>query len=513
MASIDLPSITQSLIAVTLFYTLYYVYWQLTVGTSRRLMIDKHGCKPIKDSAELNSFPHNIFSTRIIIENSKALKGGYFLDNVRGRFLRNGTTLHYNTFFTELFTTIEPENIKTLLALNFKDWSLGPRRKSAFVPLLGHGIFTTDGAAWQHSRELLRPNFARNQVGDLATFEIHVRQMIEAIPRDGSTVDLQDLFFQLTMDSASEFLFGESTNCLAPGQAPEHSRAFADAFNRGQEEIAEAFRSGKLGDLLHSKKQFKKDAKTCHEFVDHFVYKGLEYRKTLDLSKGPPEIKEGERYVFLNELVKRTADPIQIRSELLNVLLAGRDTTASLLSDVWFVLARRPDIWNKLKAEVDEFEGQPPTYQQIKDMKYLRMVLNEGKAFFLIYLRVINVRSVALRLYPVVAGNSRAAVVDTVLPLGGGEDGKSPLFMPKGSVMQYSVYAMHRRKDFYGEDADEFKPERWATLRPGWVSLSEQTQDEPAKHDYRNTYPSTAGQGSALGNSSLSPKLVTLLSA
>ena len=35
--------------------------------------------------------------------------------------------------------------------------------------------------------------------------------------------------------------------------------------------------------------------------------------------------------------------------------------------------------------------------------------------------------------------------------------------------MQYSVYAMHRRKDFYGEDAEEFKPERWETLRPGWV--------------------------------------------
>ena len=68
------------------------------------------------------------------------------------------------------------------------------------------------------------------------------------------------------------------------------------------------------------------------------------------------------------------------------------------------------------------------------------------------------------------------AVVDTVLPLGGGEDGKSPLLIPAKSMVGYSPYTMHRRKDFYGEDAEEFKPERWEALRPGWVGRS--TVDE-----------------------------------
>ena len=68
-------------------------------------------------------------------------------------------------------------------------------------------------------------------------------------------------------------------------------------------------------------------------------------------------------------------------------------------------------------------------------------------------------------------GNSREAVADTVLPLGGGPDGKSPMFIPKGRVVAWSVYSMHRRKDYYGEDAEEFKPERWETLRPGWEYL------------------------------------------
>ena len=69
--------------------------------------------------------------------------------------------------------------------------------------------------------------------------------------------------------------------------------------------------------------------------------------------------------------------------------------------------------------------------------------------------------------------NSREAYVDTVLPLGGGPDGKSPIFMPKGGILAWHVYTMHRRKDIYGPDADEFKPERWESkdLRPNWGYL------------------------------------------
>lgn len=66
---------------------------------------------------------------------------------------------------------------------------------------------------------------------------------------------------------------------------------------------------------------------------------------------------------------------------------------------------------------------------------------------------------------------SRMASTDTVLPVGGGQDGKSPLFVQKDQVVGWSSYAMHRRKDIYGEDSDEFRPERWETLRPGWGYL------------------------------------------
>lgn len=54
----------------------------------------------------------------------------------------------------------------------------------------------------------------------------------------------------------------------------------------------------------------------------------------------------------------------------------------------------------------------------------------------------------------------------TVLPTGGGPDRKSPVLIPKGSAVAFSVYSMHRRPDLYGMDAELFRPERWDEHMP-----------------------------------------------
>jgi cytochrome P450 len=169
---------------------------------------------------------------------------------------------------------------------------------------------------------------------------------------------------------------------------------------------------------------------------------------------------EKPRYVFLLELVSQTSDRIKIRSESLSVLFAAHDTTAALLTNLWFDLSKRPDIWTRLRDEIDTLQGRKPSYEELKNLKYLRAVLNESQ-----------------RLRPVVPATARMAREDTVLPLGGGHDGKSPILVPKGQIVGFAVYSMHQLKELYGEDAEEFRPERWLDtpdqrgLRMGWEYL------------------------------------------
>lgn len=323
------------------------------------------------------------------------------------------------------------------------------------TPFLGEGIFTTDGPAWQHSRELLRPHFSRAQlVEDLQLFERHLQNVRLHIPKDKSTVDLQDLFFGFTFDVASEFLFGESVCCLAPGTETESSAAFTKAFTYCQNPF-DGQGAWQLLSMFLPDRRFKRECKVAHAYVDALIEKALAKQQ-------PLADKDNTRTTFLHQLTAETSDKMRIRSELLNLLLAGRETTAALLSNVWFQLARHPDIQSRLRQEVSDTVGsEKPTFEELKSMKYLRAILNES-----------------LRVHPIVPEEFRQAITDTVLPVGGGDDETSPVLVKKGQIVSWSVYTMHRRSDLYGADADVFRPERWLDgegegegkkgLRVGW---------------------------------------------
>ncbi|EKG20608.1 Cytochrome P450 [Macrophomina phaseolina MS6] len=371
---------------------------------------------------------------------------------------------------------MEPANIKAILATRFRDYAIAPFRQPALHAFLGDGIFTTDGPHWAASRAMIRPNFARELVADLGAFEAHFQDLLAAVEvaqtdasgAAGEGFDLQELFFRFTIDSATEFLFGKSVRSLSAAGAGDAERRFAEAFAIAQAEGLDLIRLGPLARVVGARKRLQtgeKAVNVVHQYVDQFVDEAVRFREGLEKGVGreveqevEQEVVGGEekgKYVFLHELAKQTKNKRRLRDELLNVLLAGRDTTASLLGNLFWVLSKRPDVWKKLREEVEEqLSGTIPTYEKLRGMKYLKWCLNES-----------------LRLHPVVPLNSRMCVADTVLPLGGGPDGKAPVFVKKGTITSYSVWAMHRRKDIYGPDADEFRPERWETLRVGWEYL------------------------------------------
>ncbi|KAF2267868.1 cytochrome P450 52A12 [Lojkania enalia] len=429
------------------------LYTQLTQYLTRRRLEIENGCKPCPHVLNKDPF----LGIDVLRQNIANAKKHAVLETAYNRFKSfNSNTFRSRMMRMPVIVTMEPENVKTILSLKFKDYSFGARKK-AFTPLLGIGIFNSDGERWANSRHLLRPNFAKEQVADLAMLERHLKLLLRHVPRDGTTVDLQDLFFMMTIDTATEFLFNHSTNSLRfQGDAVEDANedvVFSKAFTFAQADILTRLRLGPL-DWFRSNKKGVDAIKICHAYVDKWVDDAVRWREERDLEKAAGREKEEDRYVFIHELAKQTNDKKRIREELVNVLLAGRDTTASLLSNMWFELAKRPDIYAKLRAEIERLDGRIPSYEELRNLKYLKWCINES-----------------LRLQPVVPGNSRFAIRDTILPLGGGANGKSPLFVPQGTLVSYIPYSMHRRTDYFGPDALEFRPERWETLRPGWEYL------------------------------------------
>ncbi|KAB8273783.1 cytochrome P450 [Aspergillus minisclerotigenes] len=383
----------------------------------------------------------------------RVFREDYLMEYTLEKYRRHGNTFATSVLGDDDIFTAEPENIKTILAVKFKQFELGETRRRTFHPLLGDGIFAADGPQWEHSRTLLRPSFTRTQIAATDLHERHIQRLISRIPRDGSTVDLQELFFNLTLDTATEFLFGESVESLRPGSSAGSS-SFAHHFNVAQDEIAFSMVIAPFDQLI-PRPRFRESVREARGYVGNFVKKAIEYRHSLDAEKHAGDTTDSQsRYVFLEELAKETDNPSDITDQILNILLAGRDTTASLLSMVFYNLARRPDIWDLLRSEVATLDGKCPSFEELKQLKYLSWVINE-----------------TLRLYPVVPSNSRTANEDTFLPVGGGPDGKSPVFVAKGQRVAYDVYVMHRRHDIFGPDAEEFRPERWETIRPGWGYL------------------------------------------
>ena len=145
-------------------------------------------------------------------------------------------------------------------------------------------------------------------------------------------------------------------------------------------------------------------------------------------------------------VAQSTVDRDALRGQIINLLVAGRDGTASLLTWTFFLLLRYPKALKKLQEEINRscFDIASLTRTDLRKMDYLQKVLKE-----------------TLRLYPSVPVNTRTTNKPTILPSGGGPDRTAPVFIPKGSTVSYSVYAMHRRVDLYGMDAELFRPERW----------------------------------------------------
>ena len=279
---------------------------------------------------------------------------------------KHSKTVEVNMVGQRWIFTADPDNIRAILATQFQDFGKGQQFHQDWKPFLGDSIFTTDGQQWHDSRQMIRPQFVKNRVADLGIFEKHVERLMTKIGGRGEQVDVADLFYRFTLDSATDYLLGKSVDSLDNPQAE-----FATAFAEVQKVQNLITRSGGFSFFI-PKGAFWPSLKVINAFVEPFI----EHVLGIDVS----ELKEKTNPSFLDTLAKiGTRDRTTIRDQVIAVLLAGRDTTAGALSFTFKELSAHPEILRKLRKEILEKIGpsRPPTYEDLKSMPYLQHVMNE----------------------------------------------------------------------------------------------------------------------------------------
>lgn len=355
-------------------------------------------------------------------------------EHFRGMIEAGGPTMMAEILGSKTVITVEPENIKAILATQFDQYGKGQKFTSAFRDFLGNGIFNTDGPIWKHSRAMLRPQFLRTRIADLEIMQQHTSVLLDQIAAHEIT-DFYDLAFKMTLDTATDYLFGESTGTL---EGSSKNGNFAGTFAAVQELQTKRMTYGPLWKLVG----FGSHINDLDNFVDQYVQQTL--------SKPVNDDKfDADTASFLDVLAQDTRDPVVLRDQVISTLLAGRDTTAATLSWLLKHLSNDAARYAKLRAEVLEHLGTDTkaTYHQLKNMPYLNACIDE-----------------TLRLYPIVPMNIREALVDTTLPRGGGRDGTQPMAVAQGTVIWYIPLVMHRMQDL--PDVLEWQPERWNGWSP-----------------------------------------------
>jgi cytochrome P450 len=270
---------------------------------------------------------------------------------MEGRILRFFTTLIKTvppTFEQKLFgisgvDTVDPKNIEAVLGTQFTAFGMGDRPE-VWYPLIGPGIFTQDGEDWKHSRDLLRPLFLSKRVDNFLEVQESVEALIKCIP-DGEVADFQPLFFRFTLDTTTYLLLGRSIRSLADEN--EEAEAFGESFRISQDYLAHRGRLGPLHWMLNNK-TFRDANATVHKWIDGEIKEALAVHDSKDTSA---EKRTKTDYGFLGSLMEETQEPKVLRDALLNVLLAGRDTTACLLTWTMRLLVKHKNVMAKLREE------------------------------------------------------------------------------------------------------------------------------------------------------------------
>ncbi|KAJ8489743.1 hypothetical protein ONZ45_g13448 [Pleurotus djamor] len=306
---------------------------------------------------------------------------------------------------------------------------------------------------------MTRPFFSKDRISHFDIFDRHAEDALhQAAIRiaEGYPVDFQDMVSRFTLDSATKFLFDQDVGSLSAGldypvSSPLHgsassshpSNAFAEAFLEGQVLTSLRTVGGRHWPLFEWSEKVRPQREIVNRYIDPIISKAIQRHNTQG-----PKLNGDEAETLLEHLIRATQDHKTLQDEILNIMIAGRDTTACTLTYAVYMLAENPHVLQKLRDEVLSKIGasKRPDFDDLRSMRYLRAFINE-----------------TLRLYPPVPFDMRATKVATTLPPA--RPGEKPFFIPQDRNVLYSVFLMHRRTDLWGPDAAVFDPDRFLDER------------------------------------------------
>ncbi|KAI8813883.1 cytochrome P450 [Cladochytrium replicatum] len=331
-----------------------------------------------------------------------------------------------------------PALLEFVLKTKFESFEKGDQFKEIMHPLLGSGIFNSDGETWRKQRKVASHIFNAKNFRELVSVvfkkEMEIfGDVLSKAADNGSPVDLHDLFFRFTLDSFAKLAFSVDLNTMAG----EKQLPFALAFDSSQKALS----------IRHiwalwkytEPRQVGEDLKLIRDFARKLV---RDYRSGAKVDSNFHHGNILQLFIEHADTHKEEISDEELVDHVLNFVIAGRDTTAQALSWAFYNLSKYPSVCEKLVAEIDSSNVNADlSYETLKEsFPYAHAVFME-----------------TLRLHPSVPFNVRTAVRDEMLPDG--------TFVPKGATIAWSSYAFGRLEQIWGGDAIVFRPERWTEDR------------------------------------------------
>jgi len=343
---------------------------------------------------------------------------GFFTECIR----EHGDFVRFRIPGYEIFILHRPEDIETVLLTqraNFIKHRFFWRHVTA---IFGNGLLTSEGEFWLRQRRLAAPAFHPDRIAAYGDVMVRFADRFAAGRRDGEIRDLHPDMMRLTMEIVSKTLFDV--------EIEEEIDEIGRSFDLVIREIARRFRRPfKIADAIPTpgNLRYRRGVARLEKLVRRIL------RDRAD--------RPGDRGDLLSMLLEARDDegrPMsekQLRDELITLFLAGHETTAITLSWTFFLLARHPQVQERLGREVlAAADARPFRAADLPRLPFAEAVIKE-----------------ALRLYPPAYVIGREALQDCIV---------GDYAIPAGATIYLSPWVLHRDGRWFDEP-ERFRPERW----------------------------------------------------